>query len=130
MADYPGLHRLRLLQKRCRALSNHVTKAADAYFRERTSIKGSMGERKRTDEYAWGEKAWQDGRVMILYITGKPRRSSRRLRFLVQLPGVYDIVPDAVEAAYYRGYGVEEDKAHPDGEDGVLLSHRLTGGDG
>lgn len=48
----------------------------------------------------------------------------------VKLVGVYYVVPDAVEAAYYRSDGGEEGVSHPDGEYGVLLSECLTGGYG
>ena len=52
------------------------------------------------------------------------------LVLLCQLPGVIDVVPDAVEASCERCEGVEEGVSYPDGEDGVLLSAGLCGADG
>ena len=46
-----------------------------------------------------------------------------------QLPGINDIVPDAVESAGYGYHRLEEGISHPDGEDGVLLTERLRCGD-
>ena len=47
----------------------------------------------------------------------------------IELPGVEDIVPDAVEAADDGGFWCHERIGHPDGEDGVLLTEGLTGRD-
>ena len=47
----------------------------------------------------------------------------------VELVGVDEVVPDAVEAAYYGGDGGEEGVAYPDGEDCVFLTAGLAGGD-
>ena len=48
----------------------------------------------------------------------------------VELVGVDQVVPDAVEAAGDGGDGGEEGVAHPDGQHGVFLAERLAGGDG
>ena len=53
----------------------------------------------------------------------------RRFLVLVELIGVEEIVPDAVETTHYGGNRGEEGVAHPYGEHGVLLAHRLSGGD-
>ena len=47
----------------------------------------------------------------------------------VELPGIEDVVPNAIEAAGQRADGSEKGVAHPDGKDGVLLAKSLTGGD-
>lgn len=49
---------------------------------------------------------------------------------LIQLPRIDDIMPDAVEASYYGGDGIEEDESHPDDEDCVFLSESLSCRDG
>ena len=47
----------------------------------------------------------------------------------IELPGIEDVVPDAVEAADEGGFGSHEGVCHPDGEDCVLLTEGLTGSD-
>ena len=44
----------------------------------------------------------------------------------IKLPGVVEIVPDAVEAADDGGFRGHECIAEPDGEDRVLLAERLS----
>ena len=51
------------------------------------------------------------------------------LCFLVELPTVIYVVPNAIEATCDAGYGRHESVAHPDGKDGVLLSAGLGGTD-
>ena len=48
----------------------------------------------------------------------------------VELPGIEDVVPNAIEAASQRADGSEKGVAHPDGKDGVFLSQGLARGNG
>ena len=46
----------------------------------------------------------------------------------VQLPGIIDIVPDAVESARDADCGRQESVSHPDCKNGVLLAEGLRSG--
>ena len=46
----------------------------------------------------------------------------------VQLPGIIDIVPDAVESARNADCGRQESVSHPDCKNGVLLAEGLRSG--
>ena len=57
-------------------------------------------------------------------LVGIPSNFKWYARFLLdfsQLPGIIEIVPEAVEATSYGGDGIEEGVGHPDGEGRVLL---------
>ena len=51
------------------------------------------------------------------------------LGMAIKLPGIVEVMPDAVEAADNGSLGGHEGIPHPNGKDRVLLAEGLTGSD-